>query len=63
MRHKTYLYCYLPRVKNSLGDVSSEPVQWANDEERHTHDFENYVIKLSQAPHSGVFFIIIYSHV
>jgi transposase len=39
-------------VKNSLGEVSSIPVPWANDEERHTHDFENYAIKLLQATHN-----------
>src|SRR3990170_2601538 len=52
MGYKTYLYCCVPRVKNSLGNVSSIPVPWANDEERHTHEFENYAIKLLQATHN-----------
>lgn len=52
MGYKTYLYCCVPRVKNSMGNVISIPVPWANDEERHTHDFENYAIKLLQATHN-----------
>src|SRR4030065_701180 len=36
----------------SLGNVSSIPVPWANDEERHTQEFENYAIKLLQATHN-----------
>ena len=52
MGYKTYLYCCVPRVKNSSGEVSSVPVPWANDEERHTHDFENYAIKVLQATHN-----------
>jgi len=55
MGYKTYLYCCLPRVENSLGDVSNTPVPWANDEERHTHAFENYAIKLLQALTLGLF--------
>ena len=49
MGYKTYLYCRVPRVKNSIGKVSSIAVPWAEDDERHTHDFENYAIRILQA--------------
>jgi transposase len=47
--YKTYLYCRVPRVKNSLGKISSIAVPWADDDERHTRDFENYATRVLQA--------------
>jgi len=52
MGYKTYLYCCVPRVKNSLGKVSSIAVPWSDDDERHTRDFENYAIRVLKATHN-----------
>lgn len=52
MGDKDYLTCRVPRVKNSLSQITSVPVPWADDGERHTHDFEDYAIKVLQATHN-----------
>lgn len=52
LEYRSYLYCCVPRVKNSLGEVVSVPLPWAEDEERHTKKFEDYAIKVLQATHN-----------
>lgn len=46
------LHCRVPRIKNSLGKVTSIPLPWAEDGEQHTKDFENYSIKVLKATHN-----------
>lgn len=47
-----YLHCCIPRIKNSLGEVISVPLPWADDDERHTKMFEDYAIKVLKATHN-----------
>lgn len=45
----SYLYCRVPRVKNSLGNVVSVPVPWADEDNRNTKRFDDYAIKVLKA--------------
>jgi transposase len=45
----SYLYCRVPRVKNSLGNIVSVPVPWAEDDNRNTKRFDDYAIKVLKA--------------
>lgn len=45
----SYLYCRVPRVKNSLGNVVSVRVPWADEDNRNTKRFDDYAIKLLKA--------------
>jgi transposase len=47
--YNSYLYCRVPRVKNSLGNVVSVPVPWADEDNRNTKRFDDYAIKLLKA--------------
>lgn len=49
LQYKTYLYCRLPRVKNSLGEISTIEPPWSENGERHTHLFENKSISVLSA--------------
>jgi len=44
-----YLTCRVPRVKNSLGEVVSVAVPWANDDQRHTKKFDDHAINVLKA--------------
>ncbi|MBU2444947.1 MAG: hypothetical protein KJ666_05165 [Bacteroidetes bacterium] len=60
--YNSYLYCRVPTrhdiailwqgVKNSLGNVVSIPVPWADDDGRHTKKFDDYAIKVLKATHN-----------
>lgn len=52
LQYKTYLYCKLPRVKNSFGEISTIEMPWAENGERHTHLFENKSISMLKATHN-----------
>jgi transposase len=45
----SYLYCRVPRVKNSLGNIVSVPVPWADEDNRNTKRFDDYAIKVLKA--------------
>lgn len=45
----SYLYCRVPRIKNSLGNIVSIPVPWADDDNRGTKRFDDYAIKVLEA--------------
>jgi len=47
--YNSYLYCRIPRVKNSLGNIVSVPVPWADEDNRNTKRFDDYAIKLLKA--------------
>jgi len=47
--YNSYLYCRVPRVKNSLGNIVSVPVPWADEDNRTTKRFDDYAIKLLKA--------------
>jgi len=49
LQYKTFLYCRLPRVKNSLGEISTIETLWSENGERHTHLFENKSISILKA--------------
>lgn len=49
LQYKTYLHCCIPRVKNSLGEISTIETPWAENGERHTHLFENKSISILKA--------------
>jgi len=49
LQYKTFLYCRLPRVKNSFGEISTIEPPWAENGERHTHLFENKSIRVLSA--------------
>lgn len=48
----SYLYCRVPRIKNSLGKIVSVPVPWAEDDNRNTKRFNNYAIRVLKATHN-----------
>lgn len=50
--YTSFIHCRIPRVKNSLGKVSSIKVPWADDSQRHTNKFENRVIDILQSTHN-----------
>jgi len=52
MGYQTYIYCRVPRIKNSDGKIVSLPLPWAADNERHTHAFENYAVIVLKATHN-----------
>ena len=51
MDYQTWIYCRLPRVKNSLGTYHFIPVEWADFGFSHTHKFENKCITVLQKTH------------
>lgn len=50
--YSSYLYSRVPRVKNSLGNIVSIPVPWADEDNRHTKKFDDYAIKVLKATHN-----------
>lgn len=52
MGYHTYLFVRVPRIKNSLGEIRSVPIPWADDDHRQSRDFEDYAIKVLQATHN-----------
>ncbi len=49
MQYKTYIKCCIPRVKNSLGQVNTILVPWANKLDRYSYLLEKKIIDLLQA--------------
>ena len=48
-QYKTFLHCRIPRVKNSLGKVSSIEIPWADSLKRYSFLFEKHIIDLLKA--------------
>lgn len=48
----TYLFCRVPRIKNSQGEILSVPIPWADDDHRQSRDFEDYAVKVLKATHN-----------
>lgn len=48
----TYLYCRVPRIKNSLGEIRSVPIPWADEDHRQSRAFEDYAVKVLKATHN-----------
>jgi transposase len=49
---QTYLLYRVPRIKNSLGQIHSIPIPWADDDHRQSHEFEDYATKVLKATRS-----------
>ncbi len=50
MQYQTYLHCRIPRLKRpSTGEITSCPVPWADEGERHSLLFEDRTIEILQA--------------
>jgi transposase len=49
MGYHTYLISRIPRIKNSLGEVRSVPIPWADEDNRGSRDFENHTIEVLKA--------------
>jgi transposase len=48
-QYKTFLHCRIPRVKNSLGKVTSLEIPWSDSSKRYSFLFEKYIIDLLKA--------------
>jgi len=51
MEYQTWIYCRLPRVKNSFGEYHFIPIEWSDFGFSHTHKFENKCIIVLQKTH------------
>ena len=52
MGYHTFLHCSVPRIKNSMGEILSVPIPWADDDQRQSRAFEDYAIKVLKATHN-----------
>jgi transposase len=52
MEYSTYLHCKIPRIKTDDGKIDSVQVPWAEEDTRHTYQFENKTIRVIQATHN-----------
>ena len=49
MGYRTFLHSKVPRIKNSLSEILSVPIPWADDDHRQSHEFEDYAVRVLKA--------------